>query len=39
MGVNQVWVERENGVLRMSSLEVKKGERVVIVEDIVKKGI
>ncbi|ALE04003.1 orotate phosphoribosyltransferase [Bartonella ancashensis] len=39
LGVPSLWVERENGVFRLRRFEIKKGARVVIVEDIVTTGL
>jgi orotate phosphoribosyltransferase len=39
LGVPAIWVERENGIFRLRRFEIKKGARVVIVEDIVTTGL
>lgn len=37
--VPAIWVEREDGVFRLRRFDIKKGARVVIVEDIVTTGL
>lgn len=37
--VPAIWVERENGVFRLRRFDIRKGARVVIVEDIVTTGL
>jgi orotate phosphoribosyltransferase len=37
--VPAIWVEREGGVFRLRRFEIEKGDRVVIVEDIVTTGL
>ena len=39
LGVPSIWVERENGKFRLRRFDIKKGSRVVIVEDIVTTGL
>lgn len=39
LGVPSIWVERENGKFRLRRFDIKKGARVVIVEDIVTTGL
>lgn len=37
--VPAIWVEREGGVFRLRRFEIQKGDRVIIVEDIVTTGL
>jgi orotate phosphoribosyltransferase len=39
LGVPAIWVEREAGEFRLRRFEIKKGARVVIIEDIVTTGL
>ncbi len=39
LGVPSLWVERVNGIFELRRFEIKKGARVVIVEDIVTTGL
>lgn len=39
LGIPSLWVERVNGVFELRRFEIKKGARVVIVEDIVTTGL
>jgi orotate phosphoribosyltransferase len=39
LGVQAMWVEREDGVFRLRRFDMPKGARVVIVEDIVTTGL
>ena len=39
LGLPAVWVERENGELRLRRFEMKPGARVLVVEDIVTTGL
>ncbi|MCZ2328529.1 orotate phosphoribosyltransferase [Bartonella sp. F02] len=39
LGVPSIWVERVNGVFQLRRFDIKKGARVVIVEDIVTTGL
>ncbi len=39
LGVPSLWVERVDGVFELRRFEIKKGARVVIVEDIVTTGL
>jgi orotate phosphoribosyltransferase len=39
LGVPAVWVEREDGKMRLRRFELAKGARVVVVEDIVTTGL
>ncbi|MBX4336071.1 orotate phosphoribosyltransferase [Bartonella raoultii] len=39
LGVPSLWVERVNGVFELRRFEIKKGARVVIIEDIVTTGL
>lgn len=39
LGVPSLWVERVNGVFGLRRFDIKKGARVVIVEDIVTTGL
>ena len=39
MGVPAVWVEREDGKMRLRRFEMPKGARVLVVEDIVTTGL
>jgi orotate phosphoribosyltransferase len=39
LGAPAIWVEREGGVFRLRRFDVKPGDRVVIIEDIVTTGV
>ncbi|EJF90627.1 orotate phosphoribosyltransferase [Bartonella tamiae] len=39
LGVPSIWVERENGQFQLRRFDIKKGDRVVILEDIVTTGL
>lgn len=39
LGVPAMWVEREDGELRLRRFEMEKGARVIVVEDIVSTGL
>jgi orotate phosphoribosyltransferase len=39
LGVPAVWVEREDGVMKLRRFEIRQGARVLVVEDVVTTGL